>query len=91
MITDHNIVLNHFLCPGQKLYRQTSITRHLFSIRRLKAYLKTSGLWVGRSGQLTTSGSYITTDLINYPIIVVRDNSGNLKAFHNVCRHRQPK
>ena len=33
----------------------------------------------------------ITTDLINYPIIVVRDNSSNLKAFHNVCRHRAAK
>ena len=56
-----------------------------------ESIFKNEWLWVGRSDQLTTSGSYITTDLINYPIIVVRDNSNNLKAFHNVCRHRAAK
>jgi Phenylpropionate dioxygenase and related ring-hydroxylating dioxygenases, large terminal subunit len=52
---------------------------------------KNEWFWVGRSDQLTASGSYITTDLINYPIIIVRDNSNNLKAFHKVAGIGRPK
>ena len=52
---------------------------------------KKEWLWVGRSEQLTSIGSYITTDIIGYPIIVLREDSNSLKAFHNVCRHRAAK
>jgi choline monooxygenase len=33
-------------------------------------------------------GSYLTTDLAGQPVVVVRDEQGQLRAFHNVCRHR---
>lgn len=42
----------------------------------------------GRLEQVATSGSYFTTSIAGEGIIVVRDASENLRAFHNVCRHR---
>lgn len=33
-------------------------------------------------------GDYIATTISKWPVVVVRDKQGDLKAFHNVCRHR---
>tara|TARA_R110002111_G_scaffold184672_1_gene250478 strand:+ start:142 stop:1284 length:1143 start_codon:yes stop_codon:yes gene_type:complete len=43
---------------------------------------------VGRADALANSGDYVTLDLANQPIIVLRDKEGVLKAMSNVCRHR---
>jgi choline monooxygenase len=43
---------------------------------------------VGRADQVAEPGSFFTLDLAGEPILVVRDQSGTLRAFHNVCRHR---
>ena len=37
---------------------------------------------------LANSGDYVTTDVGRAPIVVVRDRDGQLRAFHNLCRHR---
>lgn len=43
---------------------------------------------VGRASALANSGDYVTLELAGQPIIVLRDNTGSLKAMSNVCRHR---
>ncbi len=45
-------------------------------------------LMVGRAGELPESGSYLTETIAGWPIFVIRDREGKLRAFHNVCRHR---
>jgi choline monooxygenase len=47
-----------------------------------------SWLLVGRADQVAVPGSFCTIDLAGAPILVVRDQNGILRAFHNVCRHR---
>ncbi len=48
------------------------------------------GTWqmAARMDQLTKPGSFVTADVAGEPIVVVRDEGGTLRAFHNVCRHR---
>jgi choline monooxygenase len=43
---------------------------------------------VGRADQLAAPGSFVTADLAGEPILVVRGDDGELRAFYNVCRHR---
>lgn len=43
---------------------------------------------VGRTSQLEKPGSFVTADVAGEPVLVVRDEHGTLRAFHNVCRHR---
>lgn len=43
---------------------------------------------VGRASALENPGDYVTLDLAEQPIIVLRDNAGELKAMSNVCLHR---
>lgn len=42
----------------------------------------------GRSDQVKEPGSFMTADIAGEPILVVRDEKGTLRAFHNVCRHK---
>jgi choline monooxygenase len=46
--------------------------------------------WIaaGRADQVTRPGAFFTCDLAGYPLVVVRDTEGVLRAFSNVCRHR---
>jgi Rieske 2Fe-2S family protein len=42
----------------------------------------------GHVGSLPRAGSYITARAGNQPVLVVRDERGQLCAYRNVCRHR---
>ena len=43
---------------------------------------------VGREAALAEPGSYVLADLGGESIIVLRDQSSELRAYYNVCRHR---
>ncbi len=47
-----------------------------------------SWLMAARIDQLTQPGAFVTAEIAGEPIVVVRDEHGTLRAFHNVCRHR---
>src|SRR5947209_17219305 len=42
----------------------------------------------GRAEQVREPGQFFTTMIANEPLLVVRDNNGELRALSNVCRHR---
>jgi choline monooxygenase len=46
---------------------------------------------VGRVEQVAQPGSFLTADIAGEPVLVVRDDKGTLRAFHNVCRHKAAK
>ncbi len=45
-------------------------------------------LFVGHDCELAATGSFLTVQVGDYPVVVVRDRDGGLRAFHNACRHR---
>ncbi len=45
-------------------------------------------LFIGHDCELPKAGSYMTVQIGAYPVIVVRDGQGGIRAFHNACRHR---
>jgi phenylpropionate dioxygenase-like ring-hydroxylating dioxygenase large terminal subunit len=57
------------------------------------AIFRRTWLNVGRVEQLPKVGSYFTKelDVARTSIVVVRDASGEVRAFHNICRHRGNK
>ncbi|MFN6554494.1 aromatic ring-hydroxylating oxygenase subunit alpha [Mycolicibacterium septicum] len=71
---------------------EDSISPEIYELER-KAIFKRAWLNVGRVEQLSRKGSYFTREMkaANTSIIVVRGKSGEVKAFHNVCRHRGNK
>src|SRR4051794_4455354 len=47
--------------------------------------------FVGHESQLQNPGDYLTCEVAEEPIVVVRGNDGVLRAFYNVCPHRATK
>ena len=58
-----------------------------------KAIFERAWLQVGRIEQLSRNGSYFTKDIAvaNTSLIIVRGLDGEVRAFHNICRHRGNK
>jgi len=45
-------------------------------------------IWVGHVSDIPETGDYQCIDLANERALVVRDEAGEVRAFHNMCRHR---
>ena len=68
------------------------ISPEFFALERA-AIFQRAWLEVGRVEQLPRNGSYFTKELAvaNTSIVVVRGIDGEIRAFHNICRHRGNK
>jgi Rieske 2Fe-2S family protein len=49
---------------------------------------RTGWLFAGHSCEIPNSGDYFTVEVDTDSIIVTRDQKGQARALHNVCRHR---
>jgi len=58
-----------------------------------KAIFERTWLNVGRVERLARNGNYFTKELdaAGTSVIVLRDKDGEVRAFHNICRHRGNK
>jgi choline monooxygenase len=56
--------------------------------RERKAVFAREWLVFARAEQLAAPGACVAGTIAGYPIVVVADRDGTLRAFHNVCRHR---
>jgi phenylpropionate dioxygenase-like ring-hydroxylating dioxygenase large terminal subunit len=45
-------------------------------------------LLVGRADAVSAPGDYLALDIVDEPIIVIRDDAGNLRCFSRLCTHR---
>ena len=45
-------------------------------------------LFAGHDCELAVPGDFLTLQIGPYPVLVLRGQDGELKAFHNSCRHR---
>src|SRR5258708_19700580 len=45
-------------------------------------------LFVGHDCEVLNPGNYFTVQIGEYPVVILRDREGGLRAFHNTCRHR---
>jgi phenylpropionate dioxygenase-like ring-hydroxylating dioxygenase large terminal subunit len=71
---------------------EDSISPEHYELER-KAIFERTWLNVGRVEQVPKTGSYFTKEIhaAGTSVIVVRDGGGQVRAFHNICRHRGNK
>jgi len=50
--------------------------------------LRRTWQFIGHESQLPEAGDYVADVVGGAPVVVVRRETGELSAFHNVCRHR---
>ncbi|MBB4931262.1 choline monooxygenase [Lipingzhangella halophila] len=65
-------------------------SQEFFDIERERVFA-TSWIAVGTTCQVETPGQVILADVAGRSLIVTRNNQGELRAFHNFCRHRATK
>ena len=46
---------------------------------------------VGLAAEIPTSGDYLTFQIIDHPVLVVRQDDATVSAFSNICAHRAAK
>lgn len=75
---------------GDGVYRNpvTDYTCPRQAARERETLFRQYPLLIGLSCQLPRAGDYITDDFSGVPILAVRDETGQVNAFVNVCRHR---
>ena len=56
--------------------------------REIEHFFCRSWICVGRAEAIPDAGDYFLREFAGESLIVVRDRSGLLRAFYNVCRHR---
>lgn len=63
---------------------------HMFKVDMEEIFQK-EWIFVGMSCEVPAKGDYITVDVGQNSVLIVRDAEGQVSAFHNVCRHRGSK
>ncbi|MGQ7248742.1 aromatic ring-hydroxylating oxygenase subunit alpha [Halomonas sp. V046] len=48
-------------------------------------------VFVGHTFELEKAGQFLALSIGDYPLVVVRGNDGEIRVFHNACRHRGSK
>ena len=57
----------------------------------MEAVFHREWLCVAAECEVSAPGQYVALDIGGSPILVIRDGEGELRAFHNSCRHRGSK
>lgn len=79
---DPSLPIESAWTPPASWYLSPAILEH----ERARVFLN-SWQAVGRVDQVSRPGDYFTGCLLDLPYVVLRDQDGTLRAFHNVCRH----
>jgi len=53
-----------------------------------RAIIARAWQWICHIEQLREPGSYVSATTAGMPVVVLRGGDGELRAFHNVCKHR---
>ena len=72
---------------AQTLPARYYVDRECFA-REIEALFRTMWVCAGRAEEVERPGQFVLRDLAGDSIIVTRAATGQLHAFHNVCRHR---
>src|SRR5476649_2240416 len=71
-----------FGLPARYYYDRT-----VFDKEKSNIFLKSWHL-VAHVNELRDSGSFVTFELFDQSVLVIRGRDGKIRAFHNVCQHR---
>ncbi len=73
--------------PGRMLAAPLYLSREAFELD-LRAIWASHWIFVAAEAEVREPGDYLTVEIGPYSVIVVRDDDEEVRAMHNVCRHR---
>ncbi|GGV10149.1 aromatic ring-hydroxylating oxygenase subunit alpha [Streptomyces spectabilis] len=72
---------------GETLPARAYTSEHFHDLEQERVF-RGDWLCVGHVSQVTGPGDYLRTDVLGEPLVITRDESGDLHALSRVCRHR---
>ena len=75
------------LVQPDRVHRDLYISEEIFRLEQEHFFANTWN-YVGHGSQIPKAGDYLTVDLGNRPLIVVRQADGSVKALMNRCAHK---
>ena len=72
---------------AKSLPQKYFVSREIFGHEQKSIFAK-NWVLVGHQSQIPNAGDYIIQTVIGESLIIIRDKSGNIRCFFNVCRHR---
>jgi phenylpropionate dioxygenase-like ring-hydroxylating dioxygenase large terminal subunit len=82
-----NATLEESLRAGYTLPAEWYTDPAVFALERNRIFRR-SWQYVGLTEQLANPGDFFTTRIGDVPLVLTRDQDGEMRAFVNVCRHR---
>ncbi len=73
--------------PGYSLERDFFTSEAIYQ-QDLERIWRRGWLFAGHSCQIPRAGDFFVFDIDTESIVLVRDEDGTVRAFHNLCRHR---
>lgn len=73
--------------PGHVLEGPFYASPEVFDLD-VEAIFAAHWIFVATEPEIAEPGDFVTIDLGRYSVIVLRDDDGQVRALHNVCRHR---
>lgn len=73
--------------PGYSLEAPFYTSQEIFDLD-VAAIFRAHWLFVAAGTEVPEPGDFVTVDVGPYSVIIVRDDDEQVRAFHNVCRHR---
>lgn len=73
--------------PTTPLERDFYTSAALFELELAQVWYR-DWLFVGHDCEIREPGEYFTLQIGAYPVLVARGRDGEIRAFHNSCRHR---
>jgi len=76
-----------FTAGAKSLAQHYFVSSEIFAQEQRKIFSE-QWILVGHQSQIPNGGDYIVQQVIEESLIVIRDKSGEIHGFFNVCRHR---
>lgn len=78
------------LVEEHQVHRDTYIDKEIFDLE-MKHLFRNTWVYVGHDSQTPTKGDYITTQIGDQPVIMVRHSDGEIYVLFNRCPHKGTK
>lgn len=59
-----------------------------FYAEDIEAVFASTWIFAATAAEMPEPGDFVTLDIGSYSVIIIRDDDENIRAHHNVCRHR---
>src|SRR5438034_3905894 len=87
MITAFRKTAETFAGGAKTLEQKYFVSPEIFAEEQEKIFAK-QWILVGHQSQIADTGDYVVQQVSDESLIVIRDKTGEIRGFYNVCRHR---